>query len=205
MVPVTPSGGSTAGSAPGRRRRREASSVGERRIGNLSILAPAAPPPASTLAHCLEALRQSWQRSGNLAGLWQRWPQLAGPQLAPHCRPLRLAGSVLTVGAEPGPWLQALQYNRHQLLASLRAAGFAVRSIRFEQHHPGPAVPQASLGEADAWARHPSRVDVHGMANCPRCRCPAPAGEMARWGHCSFCRRGILDSQASGDPIAGGQ
>ncbi|MFQ6537567.1 MULTISPECIES: DUF721 domain-containing protein [Aphanothece] len=193
MVPVPPPTDAGDGPVRGRRRRRERPLMGTRRHGNLSILAPAPQAPAATLSRCLETLQQSWQSSGNLAALWQRWPQLAGPQLAPHCRPLRLAGSVLTVGAAPGPWLQALQYNRHQLLASLRAAGFAIRSIRFEQHHPGAPVLQASLGEADSWARHPSRVDVHGMATCPCCHCPAPAGEMALWGHCSFCRRRDLN------------
>jgi hypothetical protein len=33
---------------------------------------------------------------------------------------------------------------------------------------------------------------VHGMATCPSCGSPAPAGEMALWGHCSFCRRAQL-------------
>ncbi|MDG2216199.1 MAG: DUF721 domain-containing protein, partial [Synechococcus sp. cluster2_bin.235] len=43
--------------------------------------------------------------------------------------------------------------------------------------------------EESVWARHPSRIDVHGMASCPCCDSPAPAGEMALWGHCGFCRR----------------
>jgi predicted nucleic acid-binding Zn ribbon protein len=93
------------------------------------------------------------------------------------------------VGAAPGPWLQALQYNRHQLLGALRAQGFSVRDLRLEQHHPAAAAPPGGLQEGEVWAAHPSRVDVHGMATCPRCSSPAPAGEMARWGHCSFCRQ----------------
>ena len=166
-----------------------------RRIGNLSLLVPPPRPPATPLQACLATLEQNWQREGNLAALWQRWPRLAGPQLAPHCRPLRLQGSRLTVGAAPGPWLQALQYHRHQLLGSLRAAGFPVRELRVEQHHP-TALPQPSGEEAlETWARHPSRADVHGMASCPDCGSPAPAGEMARWGHCSFCRRRRLAAQ----------
>jgi predicted nucleic acid-binding Zn ribbon protein len=96
---------------------------------------------------------------------------------------------VLTVGAPPGPWLQALQYNRHQLLGALRGAGFQLRDLRLQQHHAQPAPPPASLQEQEDWARHPSRIDVHGLADCPACGRPAPAGEMALWGHCSFCRR----------------
>ncbi len=185
-----------AGSA-NRRRRQEPQAAGSRRLGSVTVLLPPPRPPATGLDRCLEALRQDWQRHGHLAALWQRWPELAGDQLAPHCRPLRLQGGLLTVGAAPGPWLQALQYHRHQLLAALRAAGFSIRDLRVEQHHPGPlATPGLDL-EQQAWALHPSRVDVHGMASCPACGCPAPAGEMARWGHCSFCRRRQLADDRS--------
>lgn len=159
------------------------------RIGNLSLLVPPPRPPASGLASCLRELEQRWQQGGHLAALWQAWPRIAGTQLAPHCRPLRLHSGLLTVGAAPGPWLQALQYNRHQLLGALRAQGFAVRDLRFEQHHPSAAAPPGRLQEAEVWNAHPSRVDVHGMATCPCCGSPAPAGEMARWSHCSFCRQ----------------
>ena len=166
-----------------------------RRIGNLSVLLAAPKPPASAVASCLEALQQEWRRDGHLAALWQAWPRIAGAQLASHCRPLQLQGGLLTVGAAPGPWLQALQYHRHQLLGSLRGAGFTVRDLRVQQHH-ATAIPAAGSSlEAEIWALHPSRIDVHGQADCPECRRPAPAGEMARWGHCSFCRRDWLAAQ----------
>jgi predicted nucleic acid-binding Zn ribbon protein len=159
------------------------------RIGRLSVLLPAARPPVTPLAACLDQLQEQWRGEGHLAALWKAWPRLAGPQLAPHCRPLRLQGGLLTVGAPPGPWLQALQYNRHQLLGALRGAGFTVRDLRLEQHHGQPLPPAGSEQEAEDWARHPSRVDVHGLGTCPACGSPAPLGEMARWGHCGFCRR----------------
>lgn len=180
------------------RGRGTAPAMGQRRIGSITVMVPARHPPATALAQCLDTLQQQWQRQGNMGALWQRWPTLAGPQLAPHCRPLRLQGSVLTVGAAPGPWLQALQYNRHQLLGSLRAAGFAVREVRVTQHHPAIKPELAAEETAGTWALHPSRVDVHGMASCPACNCPAPAGEMARWGSCSFCRRQVLADSPAG-------
>lgn len=170
---------------------------GGRRIGNLSFLLPPPRPPATPLARCLDSLQKDWQRQGNLASLWQAWPSIAGPQLAPHCRPLQLRAGLLTVGAAPGPWLQALQYNRHQLLGALRGAGFAVRDLRVQQHHAVPAATPASQDEAQVWACHPSRIDVHGLADCPACGRPAPAGEMARWGHCSFCRRALLQAEST--------
>ncbi|MFM8604468.1 MAG: DUF721 domain-containing protein [Cyanobium sp.] len=176
----------------GRSSRGEPSGSHSRRIGNLSLLLPAPRPPASPLAGCLADLDGNWRREGHLAALWQAWPRIAGPQLAPHCRPLQLQAGLLSVGAAPGPWLQALQYNRHQLLGALRGAGFSVRDLRIQQHHASPAVPLGSLEEQQVWDAHPSRSDVHGMADCPECGRPAPGGEMARWGHCSFCRRSRL-------------
>lgn len=181
-----------------------------RRIGNLSLLIAAPKPPASPVALCLETLQREWHRDGHLAALWQAWPRIAGPQLAAHCRPLQLQGGLLTVGAAPGPWLQALQYHRHQLLGALRGAGFSVRDLRLQQHYAGAMPAAGSSLEAEIWARHPCRIDVHGQADCPECRRPAPAGEMARWGHCSFCRRDWLAAQfqvmpgGTGDVMAPG-
>ena len=158
-----------------------------RRFGKGELLQPPAPAPAQPLSSCLEALRISWRKDGSLAAIWQDWPKLAGSQLSPHCRPLTLQGGVLTVGASHPQWRQALLYNRPQLLASLRAAGHAVKDLRIQQHHS--QVRPTLDSEAAIWARHPSRIDVHGMDRCPRCGRPSPAGEMALWGHCGFCRR----------------
>ncbi|MFM8276151.1 MAG: DUF721 domain-containing protein [Cyanobium sp.] len=163
-----------------------------RRFGNLAVLLPSPAAPPQSLAGCLEKLRQDWTREGHEAALWQAWPSLAGPLLAPHCQPLRIHNGVLCIGAPPGPWLQALQYNRHQLLGALRAAGFRLRDLRFQQHHPGPAAAPSSTDADTDWACHPSRIDVHGLADCPACQRPAPAGEMARWGRCGFCHRAEL-------------
>lgn len=201
--PPSPAGGEPQGSRPERLRPRRSGAsprrpstprrTAARRIGALSVLLPPPRPSASALAACLQELRQQWQRDGHQAALWQAWPTVAGAQLAPHCRPLQLQGDLLTVGAAPGPWLQALQYNRHQLLGALRGAGFPVRDLRFRQFHATALPPPGSAQEAEIWALHPSRVDVHGLADCPDCRRPAPAGEMARWGHCGFCRRQALE------------
>ncbi|MCP9848259.1 DUF721 domain-containing protein [Cyanobium sp. Morenito 9A2] len=160
-----------------------------RRIGNLSLLMAAPRPPATALGDCLERLQHEWQRRGNLAALWQAWPRIAGPQLAPHCQPLSFRAGLLTVGASHPQWLQGLRYNRHQLLGALRGAGFSVRDLRFQQLQPAAAFTPGAEAEAASWAVHPSRVDVHGMATCPHCGRPSPGGEIQRWGHCSFCQR----------------
>ena len=165
-----------------------------RRQGSVTLLQPAPPAPAQGLAGVLGQLQRQWQSEGHLAALWQTWPRIAGPQLAPHCRPLRLQGRRLTVGGSHPQWLQALRFNRHQLLGALRAAGFAVDEIQIQQHHSPPPPPPASEEEARQWAQHPSRVDVFGMGRCGVCRRPAPGGELQRWGHCSFCQRERMDN-----------
>ena len=191
-------------SSPSRGRRRKGGDVSQNSksggqgkwvLGNISFLVPAPPAPAEGLGTCLVNLQEQWQRQGHLSALWQAWPRLAGAQLAPHCRPLSLQGGVLTVGAAPGPWLQGLLYTRHQLLGSIRGAGFAVREVRVQQHYVQPLPVAGGEAEADVWARHPSRIDVHGLADCPSCERPAPTGEMALWGICSFCRRSQLSDQ----------
>jgi hypothetical protein len=57
--------------------------------------------------------------------------------------------------------------------------------------------------EAEVWQGHPSRIDVFGLAQCGRCQRPSPAGELQRWGHCSFCQRErMADAAAPGEPNA---
>ena len=160
-----------------------------RRQGSVTLLMPAPPASASPLVSCLAQLQGEWRTAGNLAALWQAWPKIAGPQLAPHCRPLSLRSGRLAVGASHPQWLQALRYNKHQLLGALRGAGFSVRDLTIQLHYPEAPQTQGALSEAAIWAVHPSRVDVHGLGTCPPCGRPAPKGEMRRWGHCSFCQR----------------
>ena len=193
-------------SSPSGRRRQQAPArrggqsmaLEKRQVGNLSLLLPAPPAPAEGIGVCLADLQHQWQREGHMAALWQAWPRLAGAQLAPHCRPLTLVAGVLTVGAAPGPWLQGLLYTRHQLLGALKGAGFPVREVRVRQHYDQPLPPDAGTLEAEVWARHPSRIDIHGLSDCPTCGRPAPSGEMALWGTCGFWRRVKLSDRSSG-------
>ena len=165
-----------------------------RRQGEVYLLVPPPRPPIQGLGESLSGLQREWKDEGSLAGLWQAWPRIAGPQLAPHCRPLRLHGGRLVVGANHPQWLQALRFNKHQLLGALRGAGFAVKDLQFQQHQSTPLPPAGSGLEEEVWAQHPSRVDVFGMGSCPRCKRPSPLGELQRWGHCSFCQRDTMDN-----------
>lgn len=148
-----------------------------------------ADPRGTSLGRCLEVLSDDWRRDGGLAGLWQAWPRIVGSPLADHCRPLRLQGGVLWVGADHPSWLQALRFSRHQLLGALRAAGHPVRDLRIEQREAVRASPTAVDLTISDWESHPSRPRQCSMVTCPACRCPAPPGELERWGRCAFCQR----------------
>ena len=145
-------------------------------------------PPARPLQQCLGEIKSQWQQQGSLGALWQAWPQLAGPQLAPHCRPLELRGRTLVVGAAQPQWLQALRYSRHQLLAVLQSRGFAIQALHLVQQDMPEAVEPFSQELERNWLVHPSRQSA-GMATCPSCQSPAPAGELQRWGRCALCLR----------------
>ena len=174
-----------------------------RRQGSITLLLPPPRPPLQGLGSCLDAVQSQWRQDAGLAALWQAWPRIAGPQLAPHCQPLRLQAGRLVVGASQPQWLQALRFNKHQLLGALRGAGFSVKDLVLQQHQPTPLPRPGTVQEQEAWGRHPSRIDVFGMAECQRCQRPSPAGELQRWGHCSFCQRermGANDTASAGGP-----
>ena len=160
-------------------------------FGNGEVLQEAPPAPFSEISSCLEKLKLSWSEKGSLAALWHDWEQIAGEKLASNCRPISLKRGVLIIGASHPQWRQALIYNRSRLLASLKAGGHRIKDLRIQQHHLPKRKPIED--EVSIWERHPSRIDVHGLASCGNCGSPAPAGEMGLWGKCGFCRRKDLE------------
>ena len=134
---------------------------------------------------CLEEIKASWK--GNIGGLIQNWREIAGAQLALNCTPLNIQNKVLTIGASHPQWRQALQYNRLQLIESLKSYGYQIKEIRIRQHYPIDLLNRES--EKEIWEKHPSRTDKNGIINCPFCKVPSPKGEVKLWGKCSFCRR----------------
>ena len=160
-----------------------------KKFGRGEILQDASPPLASALSICLNDLKNTWRKkSNNVAGLWQDWSELAGEPLASNCQPMNLRRGVLVIGAKHPQWLQALQYNRPQLIARLRSKGYQIRDLRIQHYHP-LAKEKQQESEYSIWEKHPSRIDIHGMTKCNECNSPAPAGEIKLWGMCGFCRR----------------
>tara|TARA_B100000965_G_scaffold359216_1_gene339120 strand:- start:1209 stop:1691 length:483 start_codon:yes stop_codon:yes gene_type:complete len=134
---------------------------------------------------CLEGIKSSWK--GKVGALIQDWAEIAGEQLALNCTPLDIKNKILTVGASHPQWRQALQYNRLELIESLKSHGYKIREIRIQQHYPITLITRES--EKEIWEKHPSRSDKNGISNCPFCKVPCPKGEVKLWGKCSFCRR----------------
>ena len=142
----------------------------------------------SALSSCLESMRDTIRKKSNLAKIIDTWPNPLGEQLSQNCYPLRLTNGILFIGAEHPQWRQAILYNKIKLLSSIKANGHKVKDIKIQQYHPQRSYPNLN-NEVSTWEKHPSRIDVHGISTCLSCGNPAPAGEMALWGHCGFCRR----------------
>ena len=162
-----------------------------------SILEPPGRPSAQPLQGCLTDLQRGWVDQRPLARLSSIWPQLVGPSLASHSRPLTLQGRMLTVAVDGVEWIAALNYSRHQLLGRLRATGFVITTLRLQRRARQPMVSLDQEQVRQSWREHPSRVQ-QGMEPCGICAAPAPSGELRRWGRCAFCHRQSL----SPPPIA---
>ena len=134
---------------------------------------------------CLEEIKSSWR--GDVGGLIQDWAEIAGDQIALNCTPLNIKNKTLTIGSSHPEWRQALQYNRLELIQSLKKHGYKIREIRIIQYYPTALV--LTQNEKEIWDRHPSRADKYGITDCPFCKVPSPKGEVKLWGKCSFCRR----------------
>ena len=147
--------------------------------------------PAS-LSNCLNYIKLDWEKDQTIAALWRDWPQIAGTKLAANSTPLTFQRGILTIGVLHPQWIQAVMFNRNQLLAALKAEGHKVKDLRIKQHHPQKKLERKS--ELSIWNQHPSRYDIHGKKNCPICNTPSPAGEIALWKKCGFCRREELSN-----------
>ena len=67
-------------------------------------------------------------------GLWNRWPELVGSEVASHSQPARWQGNTLVVRVEHPAWIQELTYLKPQMIESIKEKlpKTPIKEIRFE-------------------------------------------------------------------------
>lgn len=131
------------GTAPARRKRTSSGSTGraarQRDPGDPELL-------GDTLGRLMA--ERGWDVPAAVAGVTQRWPEIAGDDLAAHCRPDKFDDGVLTLIAESTAWatqIRLLVPTLHQRIDEVVGRGI-VRRVEVR----GPAGPD--------WRRGPLRV-----------------------------------------------
>lgn len=64
---------------------------------------------------------RGWRDPAAKAGLFANWPQIVGPEIAEHCRPVSVAEGELVIEAESATWATQLRLFKQQILARLAA------------------------------------------------------------------------------------
>lgn len=64
---------------------------------------------------------RDWTRALNAAGILPRWAEIVGPEIAAHCKPVRLEGGELSCVAESTAWATQLRLLNRQILGRIAA------------------------------------------------------------------------------------
>lgn len=64
---------------------------------------------------------RGWSKPAAAAGLFARWDEIVGPEVAAHCRPVSCAEGELVVEAESAAWATQLRLFKAQIVARLAA------------------------------------------------------------------------------------
>ena len=141
---------------------------------------------------CLDNFKKSWEDLDKLSMISENWKLLIGLELFEECKPLKIEKRILTVMVNHPQWRQALIYNKHKLKEGIEKIGIKLNDIKIIQNYETKAVNLKSINANVVWDKHPSRIRKDNMSECKFCYCPAPKGEIARWGKCTFCWRKTL-------------
>jgi predicted nucleic acid-binding Zn ribbon protein len=95
---------------------------------------------------------RGWEKPAAEATVFGDWPKVVGPDVAAHCRPVKLEGGELTIEAESTAWATQLRLLAAKLLAQI--AGQVGHNVVTKLHIHGPAAP--------SWGRGPRRVRGRG-------------------------------------------
>jgi len=138
------------------------------------------------------------------------WGQVVAPKAAQHSHPVSLARQILWVATSSSVWAQTLALQRSTLLKKLDIlVPDAVKELRFSAAnwrsaqktavHFGTVVKKDDLilEEDDSDPKTVQEVCQNWLEEiqakgadlplCPRCNCPTPVEELARWAICAFC------------------
>jgi predicted nucleic acid-binding Zn ribbon protein len=107
-------------------------------------------PFGAVLARLVKA--RGWQRPAAEATVFGAWERVVGPDVAEHCRPVKLEGGELTVEAESTAWATQLRLLAGSLLQRIAAEVGSNVVTKLRIH--GPAAP--------SWSRGPRRVRGRG-------------------------------------------
>jgi len=82
------------------------------------------PPDPRPLKASLDKVARSLggPDAGSLSGLFGRWKDIVGPQLAAHARPVTLSSGVLVVAVTEPAWATQLTFLEGELLGRFREA-----------------------------------------------------------------------------------
>jgi predicted nucleic acid-binding Zn ribbon protein len=82
------------------------------------------PPEPQSIRASLDRVARSLggPDAGSLSGLFGRWAEIVGPQLAAHARPVSLSSGVLVVAVTEPAWATQLTFLEGELLGRFRDA-----------------------------------------------------------------------------------
>ncbi|MCO8277616.1 DciA family protein [Actinoplanes sp. TRM 88003] len=95
---------------------------------------------------------RGWERPKAEATVFGAWEKVVGPEIAKHCRPVKLDAGVLTVEAESTAWATQLRLLNAKLLRNI--AGEVGHNVVTKMNIHGPAAP--------SWNKGPRRVQGRG-------------------------------------------
>ena len=141
-----------------------------------------------SLQNCLDDFKKSWEDLDKLFQMNENWCKIIGEELYMECKPLKIEKGILTIAVNQPHWRQALIYNKHKLKDTIKKLGINLKEIKIIQNYEGHTLRSKGEDARMVWENHPSRVNKN-MVICKICNCPAPKGELLRWGKCTFCWR----------------
>ena len=142
-----------------------------------------------SLKNCLKDFQKSWEDLDKLSRISEHWEKLVGLELFRECKPLKIEQKILTIVVNHPQWRQALIYNKHTLKERIEEIGIYLNEVKIIQNYELKTKNKKVTNPKIVWDEHPSRINKNNISICKLCNCPAPHGEISRWGKCTFCWR----------------